>query len=175
MDQSRKVWIALGANLGDRFANIAGGLAYLVARGVELADCSGLYETAPVGYVEQPDFYNMVALINASLEPLELLGLCKQAEKVFLREKTFINGPRTLDIDILFFGDLVMDTPELTIPHPRIGQRAFVLGPLEDIGRDEIIRRGYSFNREGIKLVIPAREVKERVQLLANACYDKSR
>jgi len=160
-------WLAFGANLGDRFENIAGGIAYLSTHGVELVDCSSIYETKPVGYLDQPDFYNMVALVTTTLEPFDLLGVCQEAEQVFLRERSFLWGPRTLDIDILIFDDLTMDSPALTLPHPRMGERSFVLGPLEEIGGDVIKKWGYTPTRDGIELAIPARALKARVACLA--------
>ncbi|MCL1804533.1 MAG: 2-amino-4-hydroxy-6-hydroxymethyldihydropteridine diphosphokinase [Clostridiales bacterium] len=160
MADKHDVWLSLGSNIGDRLAALAGGLRYLLDHGLELVDCSGVYETEPVGYEEQPDFYNMVVRAATDLAPLELLGICREAEEEQRRERTIRWGPRTLDVDILLYDDLVMDTQELTLPHPRMGERAFVLGPLGDMDPGLLNKLGLPHLIKGIVLQIPAADVR---------------
>ena len=130
-----RVYLGLGANLGDRVGNIARALALLEERGrIELV--SSLYETEPVGFRDQPRFLNAVAAYLTELEPLELLACNKEIEKRLGRTSSFPNAPRPIDIDILFYGDRVLKTPDLEIPHPRLRERAFVLVPLAELAPD---------------------------------------
>lgn len=99
----------------------------------QLADISSVYETEPVGYQAQPCFLNLVCRMHTGLEASDLLGLVKNIELAMGRHSGFRNGPRVIDIDILFYDDVVVDTPSLTIPHPRLTERAFVLIPLTEI------------------------------------------
>jgi 2-amino-4-hydroxy-6-hydroxymethyldihydropteridine diphosphokinase len=134
--------LGLGANLGDREASILralellceGGAARVIAR-------SPLYETAPWGDLDQGPFLNACALIETSLEPLPLLAHCLGVESALGRDRKTGRrwGPRMIDIDVLYFGDVVADAPALTLPHPRMMERAFVLAPLTDIAPDKII------------------------------------
>ena len=94
---------------------------------------SSLYRTAPVGFADQPDFLNAVAQIETGMPAERLLGELQEIENRHGRERPFPNAPRTLDLDLLLFGDLELDTPALTIPHPRMHERAFVLEPLAEI------------------------------------------
>jgi len=140
--------------------NLLGGMAYLFDHGLDLLDCSGVYETEPVGVTEQPLFYNIVVHAATRLEPFVLLDVCQQAEKAQRRERGARWGPRTLDVDVLLYNEVRMDLPELTIPHPRMRERAFVLGPLEDIDPEVLRRWDFPVLREGIVLQIPAADVK---------------
>jgi 2-amino-4-hydroxy-6-hydroxymethyldihydropteridine diphosphokinase len=130
--------IALGANLpspaGPPEATLAAAAARLAFLG-HIAARSSLYSTAPVGLADQPRFLNAVAALGTTLTPLELLGAVLLIEREFGRDRTasLPNGPRTLDLDILFYGDLVLSEAGLEIPHPRLAQRAFVLVPLHEI------------------------------------------
>ncbi len=157
------VWLSLGSNLGDRYEHLMGGLAFLLANGLELRNCSGIYETEPVGYTEQPSFYNMAVHCRTSLEPLALLEICRQAEKAYKRQRTLRWGPRTLDVDILLIDDLIIDWPELTVPHPRMAERAFVLGPLGEMDRDLLAKWNLPWIHEGIVLKIAAADVKMNI------------
>jgi 2-amino-4-hydroxy-6-hydroxymethyldihydropteridine diphosphokinase len=128
------VYLGLGANLGDREANINKALVELVrSGGCNLRKVSSLYETRPVGIEKQPDFLNIAAEIETELAPKELLGRLKEVERKAGREKTFKWGPRLIDIDILLYGDLRMAEGDLEIPHPEMDRRAFVLTPLAEI------------------------------------------
>lgn len=125
-------YIALGANLGDRLAAIDGAAAALAACG-DVTAVSSIYETDPVGYLDQPPFLNAAARVRTDLLPLLLLQGLHQIEQAGGRERTFRNAPRTLDLDLLLYDDLTLATPELTVPHPRMTDRAFVLAPLAEI------------------------------------------
>ena len=129
------VYLGLGSNLGDREANIRGALKRL-AEQASVERVSSLYETEPWGYQEQPLYLNAACRIATILAPLELFRFLKQVEADFGRVPGFRNAPRTLDVDILFYGDSILETPELVIPHPRLAGRAFVLVPLAEIAPD---------------------------------------
>jgi 2-amino-4-hydroxy-6-hydroxymethyldihydropteridine diphosphokinase len=126
------VYIALGTNLGDRLDNLQAALRSLPTA-VTVTDESPVYETPPWGYEDQPAFLNMVVKGETSLEPEALLTYLKQLEAELGREQNFRWGPRLIDLDILFYDNLVLDTPPLVIPHPRLHERAFVLVPLADV------------------------------------------
>lgn len=126
------VYLALGGNLGDRRANLVTALRRL-GSGVELQEFSALYETPPWGITEQPAFYNLVVRGETLLEPEALLGFVKEIEVALGRQPTVRYGPRPIDIDILLYDDWVWESETLTIPHPGLATRAFVLVPLADI------------------------------------------
>ncbi len=126
------IYLALGTNLGKREANLRNAIAAL-APPVRVIQESPIYETAPWGVEDQPHFLNMVVKAETELSPLALLQLLKSLETGLGRIPTFRYGPRLIDIDILFYNDLILETPELTIPHPRLQERAFVLVPLADV------------------------------------------
>ncbi|NWG31962.1 MAG: 2-amino-4-hydroxy-6-hydroxymethyldihydropteridine diphosphokinase [Rhodocyclaceae bacterium] len=127
-------YVALGANLGDPVKTVRAALAALREMpDARLLASSSLYRTAPVGLKHQPDFINAVAMIESALPPLELLANLFAIEARFGRVRSVRNAPRTLDLDLLLCGDLVLDSPELTLPHPRMTERAFVLAPLAEI------------------------------------------
>jgi 2-amino-4-hydroxy-6-hydroxymethyldihydropteridine diphosphokinase len=127
-------YVALGANLDDPVAQVKAGIAALATlRRTQLKAQSSLYRTAPVGYADQPDFINAVAAVDTALSPRELLAALLAIEIDHGRVREFANAPRTLDLDVLLYGDLQMREEGLTIPHPRMHERAFVLAPLEEI------------------------------------------
>lgn len=126
------VFIALGSNLGDRAGHLRGALRGLSAA-VEIERVSRFYETAPVGVVDQPPFLNAVARGRTDLQPYPLLAFLHRLEAESGRVRTLRWGPRTLDLDLLLYEDLVLDSPELTLPHPRMAERSFVLVPLLEI------------------------------------------
>jgi len=128
------VFLALGSNLGDRRAALADGVAALDAAGVTVDTRSSVYETEPVGVEDQPWFLNQVVRGLTQRAPLGLLTACKEIEKRMGRNCAGVRfGPRTLDIDILLYGDRVIAEEELEIPHPRMRERRFVLIPLVEI------------------------------------------
>ena len=126
------IYLGLGSNLGDRKQNLAQALDML-AQKVKMEQVSSVYETEPVGYEQQPLFLNAACLISTDLTPEELLNLAKEVESKLGRVPGFPNAPRPIDIDILFYDDMVVKSESLTIPHPRLAERAFVLVPLAEI------------------------------------------
>ena len=127
------VVIALGSNLGDSLSNLENACSAIAqTQGITLKSCSSWYLTAPVGPA-QPDYLNGCAHLRVQLPPELLLKRLLEIEQQFGRVRRERWGPRTLDLDILFYGDLVMNTPNLNIPHPRLRERAFVLVPLNEI------------------------------------------
>lgn len=129
------VYIALGSNLGSRLANLKNAISNFTPQ-MDVKKKSSVYETPPWGYADQPAFLNQVVMAETYLEPDDLLGHLKRLETVLGREPSFQNGPRLIDLDILLYDDLIMDSPPLVIPHPRLHQRAFVLVPLNEIAPD---------------------------------------
>jgi 2-amino-4-hydroxy-6-hydroxymethyldihydropteridine diphosphokinase len=130
------VFLGLGSNLGDREAAIREALSRLAARGFRPTARSSLWLTAPVGGPPQGDFLNAAVAGETSLGPEELLAASLGVEQELGRVRGVPNGPRTIDIDILFYGALRRDQPGLTLPHPRLHQRRFVLAPLAEIAAD---------------------------------------
>ena|SRR5688572_5405888 len=129
------VYLALGSNLGNRLANIKNAILNFTPQ-LEVKKKSSVYETPPWGFADQPAFLNQVVMAETYLEPQDLLEHLKRLEVVLGREPTFPNGPRLIDLDILFYDDVEIDSPPLQIPHPRLHQRGFVLVPLNDIAPD---------------------------------------
>lgn len=127
-----RVYLGLGSNLGDRMGNLALAVGRLSQK-VTMMKVSLVYETEPVYYKEQPLFLNAALSAETRLDPFELFHFVKGIEKDLGRQDSFRNAPRPIDIDILFYGDLVIQSQELTIPHPLIAERAFVLVPLVEI------------------------------------------
>jgi 2-amino-4-hydroxy-6-hydroxymethyldihydropteridine diphosphokinase len=126
------VYLSLGTNLGHRENNLKQALQELPPE-VEVVAISRLYETAPAYVVDQPSFLNMVVEGQTTLTPTDLLAYLKQIEDEIGREKAVRYGPRKIDLDIIFYDDLVWNTPDLQIPHPGMAERGFVLCPLADI------------------------------------------
>ena len=136
----KTAYVALGANIGDPTATVLAAFAALA----NLADSrvvhtSSLYRTAPVGLKNQPDFINAVAMLETGLAPEELLDALLDLETRFGRVRRDRNGPRTLDLDLLLYDDIELDLPRLTLPHPRLHLRAFVLHPLAEIAPGLVI------------------------------------
>lgn len=129
------VYLALGSNMGNRAANLKAAIMALPPQ-MEMKAKSQVYETPPWGYTNQEKFLNQVLKVQTYLQPEQLLKHLKRLEVALGREPTFQNGPRLIDIDILFYDDLVFESPTVTIPHPRLHERAFVLMPLMDIAPD---------------------------------------
>ena len=129
------VYLALGTNLGDRLANLKQAISSLTPQ-LDVKAKSQVYETPPWGFEDQPKFLNQVIKAKTYLDPEPLLKHLKRLEVALGRKESFVNGPRLIDIDILFYDDLVMNKPSLVIPHPRLHERGFVLLPLLDIAPD---------------------------------------
>lgn len=129
------VYLGLGSNLGDRQGNLAQAIQ-LLRQHLDVEQLSACYETRPVGYSNQPNFINIACRATTDLSPLDLLQFVKGVEQHLGRMFSFRNAPRLIDIDILLYDDLVLDTPQLTIPHPRMAERSFVLVPLAEVAAD---------------------------------------
>ena len=134
-----EVLLGFGGNLGDPIATIEDALARLDAGGVRILRRSSFYRTAPWGVTDQPDFVNLCAAAATALPPLDLLALIQRIEQELGRERRERWGPRLIDLDILAYGDARVDEPGLTIPHPRLTERAFVLVPLAEIAPERVI------------------------------------
>ena len=133
-------FIALGSNLDDPSAQIQRALRSLAALPqTRLARASSFYRNPPVGYLDQPDFVNAVAMIETGLAPRELLEHLLAIERGHGRARTFANAPRNLDLDIALYGDRVIAEADLIVPHPRLCERAFVLLPLAEIAPDTVV------------------------------------
>jgi len=128
------VYFSLGSNMGDRGEYLRTGVADVVGR--DPFRVSPVYETEPWGGVEQPPFWNLVLEVTTNDEPATLLRRAQMAEASAQRERLVHWGPRTLDVDILLIGEDTVDEPDLTVPHPRLWQRRFVLAPLADLRPD---------------------------------------
>jgi 2-amino-4-hydroxy-6-hydroxymethyldihydropteridine diphosphokinase len=126
------VYLGLGSNLGDRRANLTAAATGLPPAATVLR-ASGIYETQPWGYLEQPAFLNQVLETETNLAPTDLLAALKRLEAGLGRLPTFRYGPRLIDLDILLYDQLVLDLPDLVIPHPQMAQRAFTLVPLAEL------------------------------------------
>jgi 2-amino-4-hydroxy-6-hydroxymethyldihydropteridine diphosphokinase len=132
--------IALGANIGEPQRQVESGFAALAALpGTSLLAKSSLYRSAPVGYADQPDFINAVAVIETALSPHALLDALLATERAPGRVREFANAPRTLDLDIVLYGEVVVHDAGLTIPHARMMERAFVMVPLAEVAPDTLV------------------------------------
>lgn len=157
-------YIALGANLDDPIAQVKAGFAALAALPkTKVTAQSSLYRTAPVGYANQPDFINAVAAVETELEPRPLLDALLAVETKRGRVRDFSNAPRTLDLDILLYDEREVHEHGLTIPHPRMHERAFVLAPLAEIAPDCVVPKHgkvsallNASDRRGIARIEPA-------------------
>jgi 2-amino-4-hydroxy-6-hydroxymethyldihydropteridine diphosphokinase len=134
-----RAYLGLGSNLGDRLAHLQGAVDALSETvGVEVAAVSDVYVTAPVGGPQQDDFLNAVVAIDTDLSPRALLAVAMEVEQQAARVRTVRWGPRTLDVDVLLYGNEHVDEPDLEIPHPRMQERAFVLAPLHDVAPERV-------------------------------------
>jgi 2-amino-4-hydroxy-6-hydroxymethyldihydropteridine diphosphokinase len=167
-DHGPTVVLALGSNLGDRLASLQGGVDVLCT-GPGLADVavSPIYETAPVGGPVQPDYLNAVLVATTALPPRAVLARGQAAETAMRRVREQRWGPRTLDVDVIVYGNEVSDDPELTLPHPRAHERAFVLAPWHDVdpgavlpGRGPIADLLAAIGTAGVR---PRRDVRLRL------------
>ena len=137
--------LSLGSNLGDSQKILKDAISDIKSvKEISSFKLSPFYRTKPVGFKDQDDFINLACSFETTLKPLDLLHKMQELEQKYKRVRLFKNGPRTLDIDLITYGDTVLNTSELTIPHPRMHERAFVLAPLKDIEPDLIV---YPFNK----------------------------
>lgn len=133
-------FIGVGSNLDEPVSRVRGALGELERLpATRVVQCSSLYRTAPVGYLDQPDFINAVARIETALDPHRLLAALLEIETRYGRVRSVLNAPRTLDLDILLYGDRTIGERGLNVPHPRMHERAFVLVPLAEIAPEIVI------------------------------------
>ncbi|MGL5348406.1 MAG: 2-amino-4-hydroxy-6-hydroxymethyldihydropteridine diphosphokinase [Peptostreptococcaceae bacterium] len=136
-----KAYLGLGTNMGDRFEYLSTACQLIDENeNIRITKKSKLYETKAWGYTDQADFLNMCIEIETSLDEYRLLDVCEQVEQMLNRERIIRWGPRTIDVDILFYNDIILDDEKLSIPHPRISERAFVLIPLMDLNTKLVIK-----------------------------------
>lgn len=158
---SHQAFVALGSNLQDPASQVNQGFELLAQLpGTQLVKRSALYRTAPVGYDNQPDFINAVAEVSTTLDALALLRALLAAETRQGRERPFPNAPRVLDLDLLLYDDLCINTTELTLPHPRMHERGFVLLPLTEVAPDlqiagygRVIDLAYQLPAQGVERI----------------------
>jgi 2-amino-4-hydroxy-6-hydroxymethyldihydropteridine diphosphokinase len=173
-DGKRAVVLALGSNLGDRLDNLQRGIDVLDGAGLAVAAVSGVFETTPVGGPRQADYLNAVLLARSALPPRRILARCAAAEQAAGRVRGIRWGPRTLDVDIITCGEERSTDPDLTLPHPRAHERAFVLAPWLDVqpaavlpgwGAVADLLAGTSmagiWRREDLRLALPAQAAGE--------------
>lgn len=137
-----RAFVGLGSNLGDRESTLRAAVAELAAApGVEVIGVSTLVDTEPVGFLDQPRFLNGVVALETGLPPRALLDLLLAVEARLGRDRSAVpaQGPRTIDLDLLLYGNEEIDEPGLRIPHPRLAERAFVLGPLAEVEPDLVV------------------------------------
>jgi 2-amino-4-hydroxy-6-hydroxymethyldihydropteridine diphosphokinase len=146
----RRAYLSLGTNIGDRYEHLASAIPLVVAS--DEYRISPVYETEPVGGVTQDDFWNLVVELTTAASAYDLLERARAAEAAAGRTREVRWGPRTLDVDVLLVGDEVLEDPELTIPHPRLYERAFVLAPLAalapELVSEELLRSAVGAVRE---------------------------
>lgn len=134
-----KAYLGLGSNIGNRELQLNEAIKILHAyQGIQVTQVSHIYETEPVGYTNQPKFLNLCIEIETELNPQSLLKCCLATEQQLHRKREIRWGPRTLDVDILLFGDQIIEQDNLSVPHPRMKKRSFVLIPLNDIATNQI-------------------------------------
>ena len=148
------VYLALGSNLGDRLANLKQAIDALTPQ-MEVKAKSSVYETPPWGFEDQPKFLNQVVKAKTYLDPEPLLKHLKRLEVALGRQASFPNGPRLIDMDILFYDDLILNTSSLIIPHPHLHERGFVLLPLMELSPDLV----HPLNKKSIREMVAGCDV----------------
>lgn len=139
-----KAYLSLGSNLGERSNYLGAAISNLSkCKGIKVCKESSVYETEPWGLAEQPVYWNMVLEIETDLDPFELLHVCQEVENNLGRKRIIRWGPRTVDIDVLLYDNIVVDKPELVLPHPHLEEREFVLAPLRELRPELILPSGY--------------------------------
>ncbi len=158
--KTEEIVLSLGSNEGDRLNNLLDAVIGLLGQGIKVEDVSGIYLTAPVGKVDQPDFLNMVIKGLTALEPLAALEGCQEVEKKLGRVRLERWGPRTIDIDILFYGNKRVDEEILKVPHPRMAERAFVLMPLREMDPQRFAELSLEIPMQKVDLKYASSDVK---------------
>ena len=159
-----QAYLGLGSNIGDRKQQLLKAIDLIGnIKGIKVTKQSSIYETAPIGYTDQPNFLNLCLEIETELSPQQLLKHCLDIEQQLHRVREIRWGPRTLDIDILLYSDNIIETDNLSIPHPRMQERAFVLIPLNDIASD---KKDPRLNQKIHDLVFPDDTVKKYKDIL---------
>lgn len=154
-----QAYLGLGSNIGDRKQQLLKAIDLIGnIKGIKVTKQSSIYETAPIGYTDQPNFLNLCLEIETELSPQQLLKHCLDIEQQLHRVREIRWGPRTLDIDILLYSDDIIETDNLSVPHPRMQERAFVLIPLNDIASD---KKDPRLNQKIHDLVFPDDTVKK--------------
>lgn len=137
MGKTVNLYFSLGTNLGDRLENLRRAIELIHREpGFQVTALSSIYQTEPVGYLEQPDFLNMVVAAQTRLSPVDCYKLIQKIESNLQRKREIRFGPRTMDIDLLLYGDAIIEEERLQVPHPRMTERAFVLIPLAEVAGD---------------------------------------
>ncbi|MBI4743822.1 MAG: 2-amino-4-hydroxy-6-hydroxymethyldihydropteridine diphosphokinase [Actinobacteria bacterium] len=163
-----KAYLGLGSNVGDRKANLVSAVKILEKnKQIKIVGISSVYETEPEDYLDQEKFYNIVLSVETNLSPLELLYECQLIENFLKRERIIEKGPRTIDVDILLYGNQEIDNEKLKIPHPSMIKRAFVLIPLLEIEPDLTLPDG-----KLLKKFLNLLEVGSKVKKLENLKID---
>lgn len=146
-----KVVLGVGSNMGQRHQNLQEAInAFKLIPGVEVLKASSIYQTAPIGFLDQQDFFNGVFMIETDFSPSAVLGFCLGIEAAMGRRRTVKDGPRIIDIDVLLYENIKTDNHELTLPHPRMFERRFVLEPLKDIFPDGAMGRYFNAELESV-------------------------
>lgn len=161
------IYVALGANIGERAKQLLEAIQAMEKAELHITKQSSVYETAPVGFVDQPSFYNMVVEVETTLSADVVLEHLQRIELKLGRERLFKNGPRTIDLDILLFNGEDIQSKHLTVPHPRMHERAFVLAPLEEIAPGVEVK-GMTIRQLFMNLPDSDRQDVVRLQSLVN-------
>src|SRR5215211_6744551 len=164
-----KAYIGLGSNLGDRMTTLRTAIERFESLG-RVTSVSSLYKTEPVGYLEQPSFLNAVVALETALAPADLLRALLGIERDLGRARSFPNAPRTLDLDLLLVDNVILDTPELTLPHPRQHRRAFVLFPLAELNPEMV----HPVSGQTIRQLLRALPDQGGVEVYAPAGWESS-
>lgn len=164
MNPTERVLLSLGSNVGDSLENLVQAVCLLEKKGIRICKVSGIYVTEPIGYVEQDDFLNMAVQGETALGPQALLERCQEIEYALGRVRKIHGGPRTIDIDILLFGQTRIREDRLIIPHPKMGERAFVLVPLREIAPEIFERLQFSVPPQRVCLKYSRADVTMKLQ-----------
>lgn len=158
--KNETIYLSLGSNMGNSRGNLLQAIGQINVLGIKVYKVSGIYVTEPIGYKDQGDFYNMVLVAKTTFSALESLAICQRVEERMGRTRAIPWGPRVIDIDILYYGEEIVDIPELTIPHREIGERAFVLIPLREVAPEKFNQLGITIPEQRVSLKVRVTDVK---------------